>query len=441
MKRWGRTVLGLAVLVFAGALAFFFWPARLEAVQPSAAQPRGAALIEKGRYLTVASDCVACHTVPGGRPYAGGLAFELPFGTIYSSNITPDREHGIGAWSDAEFVRAMRHGIDNEGRELYPAFPYTAYANMSTDDVLAIRAYLNTLAPAPVAVQANGLSFPFNQRYAMRAWKLFNGPQHPLERDAKRSPEWNRGAYLVEGPGHCAECHTPRNFMYGLDRSKNYAGAITQGWKAYNITSDRETGMGDWSVEEIATYLGTGHAPGRGAASGSMAEAVSLSLRHLTPADLRAMAVYLHSLPPQQSERGGKVDPNPPLMAASTLYTPAPAETRSRDMQGGSLQGLRLFEGHCASCHGWNGEGVQSKYGALRGAQTVNDPGATNLVQVILRGSQIQAAEGNLHMPAFGGSFTDAEVAAVANYVLQHFGNKQPTVTPDRVKKARTEDE
>lgn len=436
MKRWGRIALGLAVLVFLGACAFFFWPARLEAVQASAAQPRGAALIEKGRYLATASDCIACHTVPGGQAYAGGLAFKLPFGTIYSSNITPDRQHGIGAWSDAEFVRAMRHGVDDEGRELYPAFPYTAYANMSVDDVLAIRAYLNTLAPVAVAVQPNGLSFPFNQRYAMRAWKLFNGPRDPIQPDPARSAEWNRGAYLVEGAGHCAECHTPRNFMYGLDRSRNYAGAITQGWKAYNITSDRETGMGGWSVEEIATYLGTGHAPGRGPASGSMAEAISLSLRHLTPADLRAMAVYIRSLPPQQSERGGKVDPNPPLMAASTLYAPAGAKTGSKD-----LLGLRLFEGHCASCHGWNGEGVQTKYGALRGSQTVNDPGATNLVQAILRGSSIETPEGHVAMPGFGASFTDAEVAAVANYVLQHFGNKRPTVTPDRVKKARTESE
>ncbi len=270
----------------------------------------------------------------------------------------------------------------------------------------------------------------------MRAWKLVNGPRDPIQPDPAWSAEWNRGVYLVEGPGHCAECHTPRNFMYRLDRSRNYAGAITQGWKAYNITSDRETGMGDWSVEEIATYLGTGYAPGRGPASGSMAEAISLSLRHLTPGDLRAMAVYLRSLPPQQSERGGKVDPAPPLMAASALYAPAGAETASKD-----LQGLRLFEGHCASCHGWNGAGVQTKYGALRGSQTVNDPGATNLVQVILRGSSIEAPEGHVAMPGFGASFTDAEVAAVANYVLQHFGNKRPTVTPDRVRKARTESE
>jgi mono/diheme cytochrome c family protein len=425
MRRWARIALGV------GAALFFFLPARLDPVQASPGQPTGPALVERGRYLATAADCVACHSTPNGRPFGGGLAFKLPFGTIYSSNITPDKAHGIGAWSDAEFVRAMRHGVDNKGRELYPAFPYTAYANMSTDDILAIRAYLNTLEPVATPVEANGLRFPFNQRYLMRAWKLLNARQHPWQPDPQRSAEWNRGAYLVEGAGHCGECHTPRNLLYGLDRDKNYAGAVTQGWKAYNITSDRETGMGGWSVDEIALYLGTGHAPGRGAASGSMAEAVSLSLSKLTPTDLRSMAVYLHSLPAKRSELGAKVDPNPPAMAASTLYSPSPAEAR------GDSAGLRLYEGACASCHGWNGEGVQTAYGSLRGAQTVNDPEATNLIQVVLRGSSIQTPEGHIAMPAFGASHTDVEVAAVANYVLQHFGNKRPTVTPARVAEAR----
>lgn len=431
MKRWLRISLALVLVLLVGAGLFFFLPAKLAPVQASPRQPAGAALIARGEYLATAADCVACHSVEGSRPYAGGLAFKLPFGTIYSSNITPDKQHGIGAWTDAEFVRAMRHGIDDRGRELYPAFPYTAYANMSADDVLAIRAYLNTLEPAAKSVEPNRLSFPFNQRYLMRAWKLLNGPQHPWQPDQQRSPEWNRGAYLVEGAGHCGECHTPRNMTYGLKKGQKFAGAVTQGWKAYNITSDRESGVGNWSVDEIARYLGTGHAPGRGAASGSMAEAVSLSLSKLTPADLRAMAVYLHSVPPKQTETDGIVDARPPAIAASTLYNPPAAKT------GGDAVGLRLYEGACASCHGWNGEGVQSAYGALRGAQTVNDPGATNLIQVILRGSAIETAQGHLAMPAFGASLTDAEIAALSNYVLQHFGNKRPTVTPARVAEAR----
>jgi mono/diheme cytochrome c family protein len=430
MRRWVRVLLALFVVLLVGAGLFFFLPARLDPVQASPRQPRGAALVARGQYLATAADCVACHTAPGGKAFAGGLAFVLPFGTIYSSNITPDREHGIGGWSDAAFVRAMHHGVDDRGRELYPAFPYTAYANMSTDDVLAIRAYLNTLRPVAQPVEANHLSFPFNQRYVMRAWKLLNGPQHPWQPDPHQSAEWNRGAYLVEGAGHCGECHTPRNIIYGLKKGEAFAGATTQGWKAYNITSDRETGIGGWSVDEIAQYLGTGHAPGRGPASGSMAEAVSLSLSKLNPADLRAMATYLHGVPARRTELGGKVDQNPPALAGSTLYSPPAAEAR------GDAAGLRLYESACASCHGWNGEGVQTSYGSLRGSQTVNDPGATNLVQVILHGSAIQTSEGHLAMPAFG-AMSDTEVARLANYVLRHFGNKAPSVTPDRVAKAR----
>jgi mono/diheme cytochrome c family protein len=435
MKRAGLIVLAVAALLFVGAVAFFAWPARLEAVRPSASLPTGAALVERGRYLATASDCVACHSVPGGQPYAGGLAFKLPFGTIYSSNITPDRKVGIGSWSDAEFVRAMRHGVRNDGQELYPAFPYTAYTNMSTDDVLAIRAYLNTLRPVGQAVAVNQLSFPFNQRYLMRGWKLLFMPKHALQADPGQSAEWNRGRYLVEGPGHCAECHTPRNLLFGLKSGEKFAGATTQGWKAYNLTSDAKAGMGNWSAEEIAQYLGTGHAPGRGAAAGSMAEAVSLSLSRLTPADLHAMAVYLKTVPPRPGRAEAAVNPRPAAMAASTLYTPAPNEGR------GDAAGLRLFEGACASCHGWNGEGLQSPYGALRGAQTVNDPEATNLVQVILRGSAITTPNAHASMPSFGRAYSDAEVAAVANYVLTHFGGKAATVTPARVAKARKEGE
>ncbi|MBB3911989.1 c-type cytochrome [Sphingomonas desiccabilis] len=435
LRRFGLIALVVAGLLLVAAIAFFAWPAKLEAVAPSPAQPTGRALVEKGRYLATAADCVACHSTPNGEPYAGGLAFKLPFGTIYSSNITPDRKNGIGAWSDAEFVRAVRHGVRSDGQQLYPAFPYTAYTHMSTDDVLAIRAYLNTLRPVNQAVAVNQLSFPFNQRYLMRAWKLLFMPRQPLQPDPNQSAEWNRGAYLVEGAGHCAECHTPRNLLFGLKSGQKFAGATTQGWKAYNLTSDPETGIGDWSVDEITRYLATGHTPGRGAAAGSMGEAVSLSLSRLTPQDLRAMAVYLKTIPPKPGTPGSKVNPNPPLMAASTPFAPARAEV------GSDAVGLRIFEGACASCHGWDGSGTHSPYGELRGAQTVNDPEATNLVQVILHGSEIRTPQGGASMPSFGRAYNDAEIAAVANYVLRHFGGKAATVTPERVAKARREGE
>jgi len=424
----------LAIVVLGAILAIFALPAPLPPVSPSASLPRGPALIERGRYLATAADCVACHTAPGGRPYAGGLAFRLPFGTLYSSNITPDPKYGIGAWSDAAFVRAVRRGVGADGEELYPAFPYTSYRNMSTDDILAIRAYLGTLPPVSGTGVSNDLSFPFNLRFLMRGWKLLFMSRTALRADPARSAEWNRGAYLVEGPGHCAECHTPRNLLYGLKRDHQYAGAVTQGWKAYNITSDARTGIGGWSVDEIALYLGTGHAPGRGAASGGMAEAVSLSLSQLTSSDLRAMAVYLKSIPPRSGEGQPSVNSRVPALDQATLYRPETSAKEALDDHG-----LRIFESSCASCHGWNGIGLQSVYGALRGARTVNDREGTNLIQVILHGSAIKTSKEAAAMPGFGQSLSDAEVAAVSNYVLRHFGGQRPSVTSDYVARARNE--
>jgi mono/diheme cytochrome c family protein len=431
MKRFWIAALAVVVVLIVAAGLFFFLPASLSPVQASNAQPSGAALVEKGRYLATAGDCVACHTAPGGKPFAGGLAFKLPFGTIYASNITPDKTAGIGGWSDAEFVRAMRHGVRNDGQDLYPAFPYTAYAKLSTDDILAIRAYLATLTPVADAVQPNGLSFPFNQRYLMRAWKLLFLTDKPMVPEPARSGEWNRGAYLVEALGHCGECHTPRNLMYGLKGGQKFAGATTQGWKAYNITSDPHAGIGSWSAEEIATYLKTGHAEGRGVANGSMAEAVELSLSHLTPPDLHAMAVYLKSVPARPAPNGEIVNANAPALLASTVYAPAHGATSQGDV------GLRIFEGSCASCHAWNGQGLQSSYAALRGLKTVNDPQGVNLVQVTLNGSHMTTPLGEVAMPAFAAAYNDTEIAAVSNYVLRHFGDKTGKVTPAQVKRAR----
>jgi mono/diheme cytochrome c family protein len=431
MRRYVTIFAAIVVVGIIAAAAFFFLPAGLDEVTASDKQPKGQELVERGRYLATAGDCVACHSVAGGGAYAGGLAFKLPFGTIYSSNITPDKETGIGNWSDAEFVRAMRHGVGKNGEDLYPAFPYTSYALMSTDDMLAVKAYLFSLPAVRAETAENSLSFPYNQRYLMRAWKLLFLPKETYQAETKQSEEWNRGAYLVEALGHCGECHTPRNLMYGLDSGKKFAGAVTQGWKAYNITSDKDGGVGNWSVEELTAYLHTGHAEGRGAATGSMAEAIDLSLRHLTEQDIRSMAVYLKTIPPQPTDPAAKVDPNPPLMAASQNYAPAPQETADRSL------GLTIFESACASCHAWNGEGQQSPYASLRGSQTVNDPDGTNLVQVILQGSHMTTPQGSAFMPAFSDAYSDVEIAALSNYVLGHFGNKKASVTPEDVAAAR----
>lgn len=429
MKRLLVAAGAVLLLLLVAAAAFFFMPAPLPRARASADQPIGAALIAKGRYLATAADCVVCHTAPGGTPYAGGRAFVLPFGTLYSPNITPDRATGIGGWSDAEFVRALRHGVGRHGEDLYPAFPYASYARMTDDDALAIRAYLATLPAVRAAAPANALTFPFNQRWLMRGWKLLFLPHGSLRPDPARPPAWNRGAYLVEALGHCGECHTPRNTLYGLKRTARFAGATTQGWTAWNITSDPKAGIGGWPVDALAAYLGTGHADGHGAASGPMAEVVEASTSHLTPADQRAIALYLKALPAKAARHGESAEATPPPLAASSTYAPGTGEKPTL--------GRHIFEGACASCHGWNGAGLQGPAAALLGAQSVTDPKATNVVQVILHGQSLAVPGGHIFMPAFGQAYSDPEIAAVANYVIAHFGGRSPSVSPSDVAAAR----
>ena len=383
MKRPFQGLIGILALGCIGAAGFFFWPASLPPVATGAAQPVGLALVERGEYLTRAADCTACHTAPGGQPFAGGLAFHLPFGTIYASNITPDRETGIGAWSDAEFVRALRQGVDRHGRNLYPAFPYAAYALLSTDDALAIRAYLATLQPVRSALPGDVLRFPFNQRYLVRAWNLLFLTSRRFEADPARSPAWNRGAYLVEALGHCGECHTPRTRMLALDNARKFAGAEQVGWQAYNLTSDPVHGIGGWSDSALATYLSSGQAEGHGPASGPMAEAVENSLRFLTADDIGAMVTYLRSIAPQPD--------GPPAVQAEN---PAPAA---------DALGAHLFAQACQGCHLPDGSGRQSLWASLRGSHTAADPAAINLVQVLMQGSEISTGEGTMFMHGFGG--------------------------------------
>jgi mono/diheme cytochrome c family protein len=318
-----RILVATALVTMLGAALFFFWPHSLRSVEASPQLPTGDALVERGRYLTTAADCAACHTVPGGKPFSGGLSFKLPFGTIYAPNITSDAKSGIGAWSDAEFVRAMREGVGRHGEDLYPAFPYTSYARLSTDDILAIHAYLRTVPPTGTPSKANALIFPFNQRRGMRAWKLLFLPRRPLELNQEKSAEWNRGAYLVEGLAHCGECHTPRNVLFAMNRSRAFAGGEVDGWKAWNITPDPQTGLGRWSRQDIGTYLATGHAPGHGSAADGMRQAIDLSLSKLSATDINAIVTYLQALPPRRSNPDEAVGPPPPeLTRSATVSAP-----------------------------------------------------------------------------------------------------------------------
>src|SRR5271156_4059067 len=229
-------------------------------------------VVKRGEYLANAADCLVCHTTQDGKPYAGGLGFKLPFGTLYSTNITSDKETGIGNYSDQDFLNAVHRGVRSDGARLYPAMPFTSYTYVSDSDALAIKAYLFSLPPVRAAAPANTLLFPFNQRWAMNFWSALFNPDSRFAPDTSKSPEWNRGAYLAEALAHCGECHTPRNLAFALNNRRKFAGALTAGWRAFNISSDKITGLGAWSDDDVAAYLANGHALGRGTAAGPMGE-------------------------------------------------------------------------------------------------------------------------------------------------------------------------
>lgn len=426
-KKWVAAI-AVAGAALIGAVSIFFWPHRLEAVAPSATQPRGDALIARGRYLVTAADCAACHTVPGGRPFAGGAAFKLPFGTIVAPNITPDRDHGIGAWSDAEFVRALREGVGRHGEDLYPAFPYTSYAKLSNDDALAMRAFLATVEPVAVSAPSNQLAFPFDQRRLMRGWKLLFFDSKTFTPDPARSASWNRGSYLVNALAHCGDCHTPRNVLFASKVSEALSGGVVDGWKAWNITPDPDTGIGRWSDADLVAYLSSGHAAGHGAASGTMREAVELSFSQLPRRDIEDMVTYLRTVAPRRTDAAAAVSVASSALARSARWAPG---------AGGDGIGKRLFEAACASCHGYDGSGQQSTRASLVGAHVLSDPAGDNLVRLLLEGSRSRGDVPATAMPAFGAAYSDVEIAAVANYAIAQFSGKSGQVTPERVAAAR----
>ena len=379
--------------------------------------------LAKGRYLAEAADCAACHTAKGGKPFAGGRPFKLPFGTIFTPNITPDRETGIGDWNDSEFLRAVHKGIGKGGERLYPAFPYASYTMLTDNDVLAIRRYLGSLAPVRQPNRPNTFVFPFNQRWLMAIWGSFFNPNKRFEPVKERSAQWNRGAYLVEAAGHCGECHTPRTLMQAMDTRRKFAGGQAEGWNAYNITSDRLSGIGQWTNAELNQYLSKGHAEGRGVASGPMAEAVELSTSRLSRSDIAAMVAYLRTIPAVRTKTS-------PEMAG-----PAPAAANAGP--NGNTPGKRIFEGACASCHSWTGRGAITSDQQLTNNRAVNDASAANVAMMILHGTGGSAERPGAYMPAFGSAYSDAEIADVANYVTARFGAKPSQITPADVKRMR----
>jgi len=391
------------------------------------AELKSASQVERGAYLTRAADCVVCHTAKDGAPFAGGRAFVLPFGTIYSTNITPDNETGIGRYSDANFLDAMHKGIGRGNLKLYPAMPYASYTYMSDADALAIKAYLFTLKPLHAPALQNTLSFPFNQRGLMRLWSAFFNPDRRYEPNVNQSPEWNRGAYLAEAMAHCGECHTPRNLAFALNNRQKFAGAVQAGWRAYNITPDHASGVGAWSDADLARYLSAGHADGRGTAAGPMGEAVDESLSYLKASDIAAIVTYLRTVPGISTPDL----PEPKQGAALALFADHAATSESH--------GRAVYEGACAGCHGWTGLSPVIPFATLTGTRGINDPTATNVAQVIIGGGQRHLIGDSNDMPAFGSTYTDAEIAGVANYVTARFGAKASDLTAAQVAQLRSE--
>ena len=370
------------------------------------------AQVEKGRYLAIVADCAACHTAVGGQPFAGGRPIQTPFGIILSSNITPDRETGIGRWSDDEFVRLMQHGIGRGGKHIYPAMPYPYYTHAAREDDVAIRAWLATVAPVRNKVETNQLPFPLDIRAAMIGWNILFLGSGRFRPDPGRSTDWNRGAYLITGWEHCGACHTPKTVAGSDDTSRTLQGAVIQGWFAPNITNDTRRGLGRWSVEDVVGYLRSGHNR-IAAASGPMAEEVGLSSSQMSDGDLRAMAVYLKSLP-------GQADAAVPLAADAA----------------GMRLGASIYADECSACHAPHGEGVAGLFPTLAGAPSIQSRRPTSLIRVVLQGAKsaaTDAAPTAAAMPAFGWMLSDAQIAAVTTYVRNSWGNAASTVDADAV--------
>lgn len=377
-------------------------------------------LVERGHYLADAADCGSCHTVPGSnQPFAGGRPIETPFGTLISPNITPDRGTGIGAWTDDEFDTAVRHGRTRNGAYLYPAMPFPYYARMSRDDVEAIRAYLSTVTAVHHDVRANQnqLPFPLNIRTAMTVWDRLYFKPGQFQAHADRSEPWNRGAYLVLGPGHCAACHTPKTVLGGDETSKALRGYALQGWFAPDITSGQGA-LADWSADDIVTYLRTGHNR-HAAAAGLMGEVVDLSTSKMHDDDLNAIAVYLKDL-------SGSARPSSTTTAGPDVLA----------------AGGAIYQDLCSSCHAADGKGVPNMFPDLTETATVSASDPTTVLHVILQGAQSVATDREPTgpaMPAFGWQLNDGQVAAVASYVRDRFGKKASGVTEQQVQKMRSQ--
>jgi mono/diheme cytochrome c family protein len=398
--------------------------ALLSAAFPSShAGTLDAALVRRGRYLALAGDCISCHTRAEGAPFAGGLAFHTPFGTVYSSNITPDPNTGIGRWSEAEFSRALRQGIGRNGEHLYPVFPYPYFTKISDADVAALYAFLRAMPAANYVPPANDMTFPFGERRLLAVWKAMFFKEGRFTADQAKSAGWNRGAYLVEGLGHCSACHTPRNTLGGEKAGLLMTGGVYQeslddrpiDWSAVNLTSGAN-GLRAWPLQDLTNYLKLGYSP-HASVHGPMISVVMNSTRNLTREDDEAIATYLKALAPNQQSAARQ--PSQALMSS----------------------GETLYSIHCGTCHLPTGLGSASTAPPLAGSSVVLTPDPASMINIVLRGpvlpDQPPSPEWqNRHwqsMPAFGDKLSDEEAAALLSYVRASWGNKEGAVTEEQV--------
>jgi len=423
MARWT-----IAALALTGAVAF----------APGAhAATSDAALVKQGAYVARAADCMACHTGGDGTPYAGGYSLSSPLGDIIATNISPSKQFGIGAWTEAQFADAVRKGVAPDGH-LYPAMPYTAYATMSDADIHALYAYImQDVKPVDRAPSVSTkLPFPFNQRLLMIGWNMMFAGGTPADSGLTGPGGAKRGEYLVKTLAHCSTCHTPRNIAMAEKSSQFLAGAPLGGWHAPNITSDAVSGIGGWSSDEVIAYLRTGAAHGKAQAAGGMAEAVEHSLRFLTDDDIAAIAAYLKTVPAVRDPAQKQPAFSFATPKAADLSVLDRAVDRSPDAMknGTSVNGQELYVGACATCHQLNGQGTQDQFYPSLTANTAT--GATspnNLILAVLKGIQRQTNDGKVAMSAFEDQMSSAQVAAVTNYVLSHFGNAELKVSEQDV--------
>ncbi len=382
------------------------------------------ALVNQGEYLARAGDCIACHTKPGGKLFAGGRAMPTPFGTLYSTNITPDPETGIGKWTAEQFYSLMHTGRAPDGGLIYPAMPFADYTKVTRQDLDAIFAYLQSVPPVLAPNRENDLHFPFNNRALILGWRTLFFREGTYKPDPTKSDEWNRGAYLVQGLGHCGMCHTRINALGGSSEAQAFEGGLipVQDWYAPSLTSNREAGLGEWSIEDITALLRTGVSM-RGAVYGPMAEVVYDSVQYLSDPDIRAMSVYLKSLPPRGLPQG----------PASSI----PVEESSLLMR----LGKSVYDAQCASCHGPQGKGMPPQYPPLAGNQSIQMASAVNPIRMVLNGGYPPGTTGNpipYGMPPFAQSLSDDEVAAVVSYIRASWGNRGEPVTARQANELRS---